>query len=395
MKKTCYLLFVCVMSVLTSTAFSQNVVSSTGVFITSGSGTPASLQTYGGSSKLILTFGGSGVNGLEFSHPSAPRMLVKSGGAAVGAALELGGNNNTVPGVFETTGTLVRVGSKHTTGNFALFANNLDALTISPAGYIGVGAAPSSGTGPKLLVSGNIQGTQVWSGGVFNSTATTLSLATAGTTRATVTSTGLGIGTAAPAEALQVVGNTQLGGGLIFEGGANPTIYTGASAGTTELARYVRITNTASQSTPAGLKAGGLLVSDDFTYASPAKNDMVVKGKVFIGTPNVTTTTTTYLLAVNGKIGTKDVQIETTSDAWPDYVFESDYKLMAVNEIAKYIREHKHLPGIPSAQEVARNGYSVSDLDVQLLKKVEELTLYIIEQQKQIDALKKMIEEKK
>lgn len=143
----------------------------------------------------------------------------------------------------------------------------------------------------------------------------------------------------------------------------------------------------------SGLKAGGILIADDYAYASPSKNDLVVKGTVGIGTPLVHNTNG-YSLAVNGKIGTKDIQIEGGSDAWtwPDYVFQSEYKLPPLSEVARYIHTNKHLPDVPSAQEVEKNGYSMSELDIALLKKVEELTLYIIEQQKQIDELKKKVE---
>jgi hypothetical protein len=72
----------------------------------------------------------------------------------------------------------------------------------------------------------------------------------------------------------------------------------------------------------------------------------------------------------------------------PDYVFESTYKLMPLNEVESYIRINKHLPEIPSAQEIAKNGLDVAEMNLLLLKKVEELTLYTIELKKEVEALK-------
>lgn len=187
----------------------------------------------------------------------------------------------------------------------------------------------------------------------------------------------VGIGTT-PSQRLHVTG-----GNILFDNGATPTLYTGT--GTTELGRYLLISNSSGLATPSGFKAGGVLVADSYTYANPGKNDLVVKGVMSIGTPF----TTTYTLAVNGKIGAKDLQIERNSAAWPDYVFNDTYELAPLSEVEQFIQENNHLKDVPSAQTVEKEGYSVSALDEVLLKKVEELTLYLIAQQKEIDALKK------
>ena len=71
----------------------------------------------------------------------------------------------------------------------------------------------------------------------------------------------------------------------------------------------------------------------------------------------------------------------------PDYVFEQDYSLMPLTQLKDYVEENKHLPGIASAGDVGRNGMNVIDMQLQLLKKVEELTLYTLKQQETIDAL--------
>jgi hypothetical protein len=94
-----------------------------------------------------------------------------------------------------------------------------------------------------------------------------------------------------------------------------------------------------------------------------------------------------YKLAVNGGIICEEVKvIVDVPDA--DYVFEEDYQLPSLTEVENFIKENKHLPNIPSAEEFKTNGYKVGDMDEMLLRKIEEMTLYIIELQKQIDELK-------
>ncbi len=109
-------------------------------------------------------------------------------------------------------------------------------------------------------------------------------------------------------------------------------------------------------------------------------------GNVGIGTA-LTSNTPQYKLAVNGTIGAKQVIIEITSDAWADYVFDDHYKLRSINEVESFIKSNKHLPSLPSSQEVARDGLDMAAMDARLLEKIEELTLYIIAQDKRIEAL--------
>jgi hypothetical protein len=113
-------------------------------------------------------------------------------------------------------------------------------------------------------------------------------------------------------------------------------------------------------------------------------------GNVGIGTL-LTTNPNGYRLAVNGKIGAKEVQVENTSSTWADYVFNSDYKLMSLPEVESFIKENKHLPEIPSAEEVKENGHKLGEMDVLLLKKIEEMTLYILEQEKRIKSLEEQV----
>jgi len=87
-----------------------------------------------------------------------------------------------------------------------------------------------------------------------------------------------------------------------------------------------------------------------------------------------------------GVLKAKEVLVSTTG--WPDYVFAKDYKLLPLNEVEKYIDENQHLPNVPSAVEVESNGIQLGEMNAILIRKVEELTLYVLDLQKQINALK-------
>ena len=89
---------------------------------------------------------------------------------------------------------------------------------------------------------------------------------------------------------------------------------------------------------------------------------------------------------INGKIKTKEVEV--TLQNWPDFVFEEEYKLLPLVEIEQYIKQNGHLPDIPSATEVEENGIELGSMQAKLLKKIEELTLYILDLQNQINELK-------
>lgn len=104
------------------------------------------------------------------------------------------------------------------------------------------------------------------------------------------------------------------------------------------------------------------------------------------GNVGIGTTSPASDLAVNGKITCKEVEV--TLDGWPDYVFEKDYNLMSLYDLEKFITTNKHLPGIPSENEMIKNGMSIGATNKMLMEKVEELTLHVIELQKQIDSLK-------
>jgi len=109
-------------------------------------------------------------------------------------------------------------------------------------------------------------------------------------------------------------------------------------------------------------------------------------GNMAIGTESAGS----WKLAVNGAMRAKEVKVET---GWSDFVFEEDYALPTLEEVEKHIKEKGHLKDIPSAEEVAKNGIFLGEMDSKLLQKIEELTLYIIEQNKKLEAQQAEINE--
>lgn len=106
-------------------------------------------------------------------------------------------------------------------------------------------------------------------------------------------------------------------------------------------------------------------------------------GNVGIGTTNIDNPD--YKLYVHGSIRTRKVRVD--QDVWADYVFEDSYPLQSLKEIEEFIQKNKHLPEVPSAAEVAKEGVDLGDNQVLLLKKIEELTLHLISQNKRIEQL--------
>ena len=128
-----------------------------------------------------------------------------------------------------------------------------------------------------------------------------------------------------------------------------------------------------------------------FTYGK-ASMTIVKNGSVGVGT-----TTPDAKFTVKGDIHAEEVRVDLTVPG-PDYVFEEDYDLPSLESIQNYIRENKHLPEVPSATEMEENGIDLGVMNMLLLKKVEELTLYQLEllgmlrqQQNEIESLKDKI----
>ncbi|WP_119078614.1 hypothetical protein [Chitinophaga alhagiae] len=133
---------------------------------------------------------------------------------------------------------------------------------------------------------------------------------------------------------------------------------------------------------------GARLVFATKVLGGPAQNKMVFDeyGNLSIGT----TTSSGYKLAVNGPV--KARKIKVTQTEWPDFVFEASYKLKSLEELEFYISKYKHLPEIPAAADVQKNGLDVGENQAKLLQKIEELTLYLIDMNKKMTTQAKLID---
>lgn len=177
----------------------------------------------------------------------------------------------------------------------------------------------------------------------------------------------VGIGTTNPASKLDVAGDIRWGSAgsmlKIDQGGAIELRATGVP--------YIDLSNDASSDYDARM----ILQGDDVL--------MIDGANVGIGTSNPGS----FKLAVEGKIGAREVQVTITSP-WPDYVFKKCYDLPPLSDVASFITTNEHLPEIPSAAEIQKNGQNLGEMNLLLLKKVEELMLYVIQQNQEIEKLK-------
>ncbi len=120
-----------------------------------------------------------------------------------------------------------------------------------------------------------------------------------------------------------------------------------------------------------------------------------VSGELLVGAGNNWDTPAGYRLFVKEGILTEKVKVATYgSTDWADFVFEEDYDLNTTEDVEQFIKENKHLPNVPSAQEVNDNGVDMVEMDATLLRQIEELWLHVIELKKENEDLKKLITNK-
>jgi hypothetical protein len=207
----------------------------------------------------------------------------------------------------------------------------------------------------------------------------------------------VGIGTSVPKAKLDIVGGIMMQS-LLHNASARPPVNSSKIPG------EIRTYSSTGESADDGLlrlSSGGGTNSNVISYIDISSYSTIpdmymnivfgtngsekmrinVSGNVGIGTANPT-----ERLSVNGKIRAHEIKVETAN--WPDYVFAKDYRLPSLQETENHIKEKGHLPGIPSAAEVKANGIDLGEMNAKLLKKIEELTLYLIEQGKEIKELK-------
>jgi len=180
------------------------------------------------------------------------------------------------------------------------------------------------------------------------------------------TSGNVGIGTASPGAPLHVHGTGNAKRIVLWDGGTSHQ-YMG----------FGHYSNVFRYQSPS--------VTDDHVFyaatSSTTSSELVrIKGNGNVG---IGTDQPDAKLTVKGNIHTREVTVDMAGSlAGPDYVFEKDYNLLPLSELETYISQNKHLPEVPSAKEMDANGLNLKEMNLILLKKVEELTLHLIEQQK-------------
>lgn len=189
----------------------------------------------------------------------------------------------------------------------------------------------------------------------------------------------VGIGTTTPDSKLVVNGTQKLFGDLIFGSEKtayfiHPTGYGGA----------IRFRSNVLEAVDRDVQFGN--IDNLGTW-----NSFMTIGQN--GSVGIGTTSPDSKLAVNGIIHAREVKVDQNS--WPDYVFKPAYNLLSLSEVKSYVNRNHHLPEMPSESDVAKEGINLGEMNKLLLKKVEELTLYLIQQKEEADRQKSEISELK
>ncbi len=207
------------------------------------------------------------------------------------------------------------------------------------------------------------------------------------TTTALWTNQNVGIGTASPATKLHINGALTInknwdGVGAINITGDRPSVWFNSGQNNNKWLMHV------------GSDFGGSF--ELFSNAGPVPALILTPGTNGTGRMGIGTLKLPvgYKLAVGGKIICEELKVQL-QNAWPDYVFASNYNLQPLEAVAQHIAEKGHLPNIPSACEMEDNGLSVGEMQIKMMEKIEELTLYLIELKRDNTSLRQEVEELK
>ena len=197
----------------------------------------------------------------------------------------------------------------------------------------------------------------------------------------------VGVNTTSPIQRLDIKGKMHISDGVIQKGGSAITTTGDLGLYSLDPNTWMRFVTTSQP----------IKFYTDATDNNPIGQDEIMTldpvGQVYIGMPSwpINNNTEELKLLVKGGILCQKVKVAmdgTPNWSWPDFVFSPDYKLKSLDEVEQFIKENNHLPDVPSACEITENGIDLAEMNAKLLQKVEELTLHVIAQGKEIEYLK-------
>jgi hypothetical protein len=375
--------------------------------------------------------------GIGETAPTEAKLQVKTTDSAV-VVLQ----NTTTSGINIKTGLFFKTGNNYsgsigTIGSGATFrmglftyggstpSSLLERISISDGGNVGIGnAIPlvkldvngqikiSGGTpGAGKLLESDATGLATWSDksvsflptGISGNTLRHTGVAWSVSSLLYNNGINIGIGNTNPTTAGlivdKVVGNTNAVFGSNTTGVSVQTSWPGIGFNTYYNSGSIMIANGGAGYIGADPTTGRVIIANtNANSTAGAYNALQDKmwiandGTVSLGSSNLNAENTTlgagYKLKVYGKVLSEEVRVQLKT-AWPDYVFEKKYKKLSLDELEKYVEANKHLPNIPSAAEVEKNGQHLGEIQRKMLEKIEELSLYVIELKKEINELKK------
>ncbi len=338
----------------------------------SGSGLPYS--SFGGSASLP-TITTTSVTGITQTTASSGGNVTSDGGASV-----------TARGVcWSTSSNPTTANSKTTDGSgTGSFTSAITGLSANTTYHVRAYATNSVGTGYGSDIQFTTSSSPVVP--VLTTTNVTGITQTTASSGGNVTSDG-GASVTARGVCWSTSSNPTTANSKTTDGsgtGSFTSSITGLTANTTY---HVRAYATNSVGTGYGNDVQFTTSSSSTTWQTSGNNIYYTAGSVGIGTANPISGSK---LTVNGKIYATEVEV--ISNIGSDFVFEPDYKLMPLPDLEDFLKKNRHLPGIPSVEEFATQGQNLAKTNDLLLRKIEELTLYIIEQNKKIELLRQEME---
>lgn len=201
--------------------------------------------------------------------------------------------------------------------------------------------------------------------------------------------TNVGIGTSSPTSLLHLRNPLPFNGGdytfMKFENRHYGALETIIAIGTSSFQPSIRLYEPGSTTQYTDIESNSAFFNGSITV----KGDIV--GGVITMPPLNYRIFTNGNATFNGKVTAKEIEVKP--NVWSDYVFSREYDLMPINTLEGYIKVNKHLPEIPTESEVLKNGINVGEINVLLLKKIEELTLYVIQLNKENVEIRKEIKQ--